>query len=94
LGASPGDRRLQTHITVEGEIQMWGRRERLWQKQRGAADPLGPRMVWWQRCMSSVTETQAAGSVRMLRYGLQTCRALLMSEVARTLARKQVTNSH
>jgi hypothetical protein len=73
-GALPGSRRLQAHMAAELPIQRWGRRERLWQKHRGAADPLGLRMVCWQRSMSSVTEKHAAGGVRTLRCGLQTCR--------------------
>jgi hypothetical protein len=94
-GALPGDRRLRAHMTALAEvtIQRRGGRERLGQKQRGAADPLGPRMVWWQRSMSSGTEKQAAGGVRTRRCGLQTCRIAQMSEVARTLAGKHLTNS-
>jgi hypothetical protein len=50
-------------------------------------------MVWWQRSMSSSTETQVAGGVRTLRCGLQTCRVSKMSEVARTLAGTHLTKS-
>jgi hypothetical protein len=92
-GALPGDRRLRAHTTAEVTIQGWGGRERRRQKQKSAADRLGPRMVLRQRSMSSSTETQVAGGVRTLRHGLQTCRVSQMREVARTLAGKHFTES-
>jgi hypothetical protein len=71
--ALPGDRRLRAHMTAEATIQRCSGRERRWQKQRGAADSLGPRMSWRQRSMSSGTKMQAVMGVRTLRCGLQTC---------------------
>jgi hypothetical protein len=90
-GALPGDRRLRAHMTAEVTIQRCGGRERLWQKQRGTADSLGPRMIWRQRSMSSGTKRQAVVGVWTLRCGLQTCRVSQMSEFARTLAGKHLT---
>jgi hypothetical protein len=42
-GALPGDRCLRAHMTAEVTIQRRGGQERLRQKQRSMADPLGPR---------------------------------------------------
>jgi hypothetical protein len=91
--ALPGDRRLRAHMTTEVAIQRRGGRERLWQKQRGAADSLGPRMVGRQRSMSNGPKMQAVWGVRTLRCSLQTCRISQMSEVARALAGKHLTDS-
>jgi hypothetical protein len=92
-GALPGERRLRAHMPAEVAIQRRGGRERLWQTQRGAADSLGPRMVGRHRSMSNGSKMQAVWDVRTLRCSLQTCRISQMSEVARALARKHLTDS-
>jgi hypothetical protein len=92
-GALPGDRRLRADMTAEVAVEGRGRRERLWQKQRSAADSLGPRMVRRHCSMGSSTEMQAGVGIRTLRCGLQACRVSQMSEVARTLAGKHLTHS-